>query len=144
MERADETKVRQDGWLKPIDKGAKFPYGLLRLVFQTVGDTQRLSRIGIDQLDQFRETDGQDNQSLLGAVMQVLADPATLPRLSSQSPRFGWQLVVWREAAPTAPQGRAFCRIRSLRRPAGNASAPSSVLRLTCKNTRINCFSLTP
>ena len=82
-----EAQVRQYRWLEAVDKGAKFPYRLLRLVLQPLGKAHRARRVGIDEVDQLREPDEQHHQSLLGAVMQVLADPSTLPRVRSQSPR---------------------------------------------------------
>ena len=32
VERVYETQVRQDGWLEPVDKRAKFPYRVVGLV----------------------------------------------------------------------------------------------------------------
>jgi hypothetical protein len=73
--------------LEPVDKRAEFADRLLSLGFQPPGKARRPRRIGIDKFDQRREADEQHREPLLGAVMQILADPSTLPGLRSQSPR---------------------------------------------------------
>ena len=82
-----EAKVGQDGRLEPMDKGAEFSDRLVRFVLQTAGKARGGGRVRINEVHERREPKEQHDQSLLGAVMEVVDALSALGGRRSRCPR---------------------------------------------------------
>ena len=80
-ERRDQPAIEQDRRRDPADEVAQLGEGLARLLLSL--EDELLCRLGIavDPLAREAEVDGEHDQALLGAVVEVALDPVQLARL---------------------------------------------------------------